>query len=100
MSYLTSSSTKMLLEKAAAARWTALHAHRQRRPLRASANMRLWDATFDELERRWLEAFPLPRLVVRPLSPLFVKTLVVEIDGVATSSKTFDFFKEDGHVRS
>lgn len=98
MNYLKSASTEVLLEKAQAAKWTAIHSHRMKMPLKAHANMRLWDAAFEELELRWLEAFPPPRLVVRPLSPLFINTLAVSIEGSVTHPGAFDVFKAGGQV--
>lgn len=100
MGYLKSASTKLLLEKANAAKWTAQRCFQYKRPLQAHANMKLWDAAFDELERRWLEAFPPPRMVVHPLSPLFVNTLAVSIDGAAAHPGAFEVFLTGGQVHS
>lgn len=96
--YLKSISTKMLLEKANAAKWSASHSHRSRQPLKAQATMQLWDAVTEELERRWIEAFPPPRLVVRPLSPLFIRTLAVSVEGPVAHPGAFEVFKEGGQV--
>ncbi len=60
--------------------------------------MRLWDAAFEELERRWLESFPLPRLVVHPLSPLFVNTMVVKVEGEVAHLAAFELFRDGGQA--
>ncbi len=97
--YLKAISTKMLIEKATAAMWTASRSHRTKQPLKAQANMQFWDAVTEELESRWLDSFPRPRLVVRPLSPLFMNTLAVSIEGPVTHPGAFDVFKEGGKVQ-
>ncbi len=99
MNYLKSASTKLLLEKATAALWTATNSYRKKQPLHAGASMRLWDAAFEELERRWLESFPLPRLCVRQLSPLFAGTLAVSIEGPAAHPGAFEVFMDGGKVQ-
>lgn len=96
--YLKSTSTPLLLEKVSAALATANYCFHVKQPLKAHANMRLWDAATEELERRWLEAFPLPQQVVRPLSPLFVKTLAVSIEGTSAHPGAFEVFKAGGQV--
>jgi len=88
-SYLKSASTALLIEKATAAKLTASHSFRSKKPLHAQANMRLWDAAFEELERRWLEAFPPPRLVVHPLSP---SISAVQIEGAVANHGAFEVF--------
>lgn len=98
MNYLKSASTQLLLEKATAALWTATNSYRKRQPLHAGASMRLWDAAFEELERRWLESFPLPRLVVHPLSPLFVNTMVVKVEGEVAHLAAFELFRDGGQA--
>ncbi len=91
MNYLKSASTQLLLEKATAALWTATNSYRKKQPLHAGASMRLWDAAFEELERRWLESFPLPRLVVR-------NTMVVKVEGEVAHLAAFELFRDGGQA--
>lgn len=54
--------------------------------------MRLWEAAFDELERRWLEAFPPPRMVVC-MHPMFMNTpLEVRLEGQSAHPRAFEEF--------